>query len=96
MMVLLQLWPSGDSLGCVVPSRWSKYLNSNPIWIVSFTRLEHNLKSELVVFLISFLGEVISNEVVSFDLKRYVSDGVIIVDQAERWGQGVMWIRVIW
>jgi len=58
--------------------------------------LGHDLKGELVVFLISFLGDVISNEVVSFDLKGYVSRGVTSVDQVERWGQGVMWIRVIW
>jgi len=44
----------------------------------------------LVVFLISFLGDVIPNEVVSFDLKRQVSSGVTSVDQVERWGHGVM------
>ena len=37
----------------------------------------HNLKGELVVFLVSFLGDVIPNEVVSFELKRQVSSGVI-------------------
>jgi len=46
--------------------------------------LGHNLKGELVVFLISFLGDMISNEVVSFDLKRYVNSGVTSMDQAER------------
>jgi len=45
-------------------------LNSNPIWIVSFAKLGYSLKGELVVFLISFLEDVIPNEVVSFDLKR--------------------------
>jgi len=46
--------------------------------------LGHDLKGGLVIFLISFLGDVISNEVVSFDLKGYVSSGVTSVYQAER------------
>jgi len=46
--------------------------------------LGHNLKGELVVFLVSFLGDVIPNEVVSIELKRQVSSGVTNVDQVER------------